>query len=85
LRIEAGRRSIPILVKQYVKLGGNFLAFARDPDFRDSLDALVLIDLARAPITILQRYMGAAGCAAFVECHGRWPRGGEVVSKMEIG
>lgn len=74
--LEERRRGLPILVKQYVRLGGRFLEFTRDPDFGDSLDALVVVDLARAPVGDLERYLGRSGCAAFLECHGRWPRGG---------
>jgi hypothetical protein len=53
LEIERGERGVPVLLKQYLKLGGRMLGFARDPDFRDSLDALVLVDLSAAPLRVL--------------------------------
>jgi hypothetical protein len=52
-----------------LKLGGRVLGFARDPDFRDSLDALMLVDLSVAPLDVLGRYMGDEGLRAFIEYH----------------
>ena len=67
--LEQGERSLPVLLRQYLKLGGRVLAFARDPDFHDSLDALVLVDLSVAPLEVLVRYMGDEGLRAFLEYH----------------
>lgn len=67
--LERRERSLPVLLKQYLKLGGRVLGFARDPDFRDSLDALVLVDLSIAPLDALSRYMGEEGLRAFLEYH----------------
>jgi hypothetical protein len=69
LELEGGKRRMPVLLKQYLKLGGRVLSFARDPDFHDSLDALVLVDLSTAPVRVLERYMGAEGTCAFFEYH----------------
>jgi putative hemolysin len=69
LAIERGERGVPILLKQYLKLGGRVLGFARDPNFRDSLDVLVLVDLSAAPPRVLERYMGPDGLAAFLDYH----------------
>jgi putative hemolysin len=69
LELEGGKRGVPVLLKQYLKLGGRVLCFARDPDFHDSLDALVLVDLSAAPVRVLERYMGAEGTGAFFEYH----------------
>ena len=44
-------------------------SFARDPDFHDSLDVLVLVDLSAAPVRVLQRYMGREAACAFFEYH----------------
>jgi putative hemolysin len=67
--LEHGERSLPALLKQYLKLGGRVLGFARDPDFRDSLDALILVDLSAAPPEALTRYMRDEGFRAFLEYH----------------
>jgi putative hemolysin len=67
--LEHGERSLPVLLKQYLKLGGRVLGFARDRDFRDSLDALILVDLSAAPPEVLVRYMGEEGLRAFLDYH----------------
>jgi len=67
--LERGERTLPVLLRQYLKLGGRVLSFARDPDFRDSLDALILVDLSAAPLEALARYMGSEGLRAFLDYH----------------
>lgn len=69
--LEGGRKGIPILVRQYVKLGGKVLAFSRDPSFGDTLDGLMLVDLCQAPRRVLGRFMGTPELAAFLEHHER--------------
>ena len=65
--IEQDATGIPILLKHYVRLGGKFLGFSIDPKFNDTLDALVLVDLARTDPRILERYMGREGLASFMD------------------
>jgi len=62
-------RSLPVLLRQYLKLGGEILAFNVDPDFGDTLDGLVLVDLLRSEGTSLSRYMGADAYAVFRAYH----------------
>jgi len=69
LELEGGKRGVPVLLKHYLKLGGRVLSFARDPEFHDSLDALVLLDLSAAPVRVLERYMGGEGARAFFDYH----------------
>src|SRR5688500_19705383 len=38
--IEADRRGVPVLLRQYLKLNAKLLGFNVDPDFGDVLDAL---------------------------------------------
>ncbi len=71
--LEEGRLGVPVLIKQYAKLGGRFLEFSRDPGFGDSLDGLVVVDLAHTPVSALERYVGEAGLAAFLEIHAPRP------------
>lgn len=47
--IEPDRKGIPILLKQYLKLGGIVLAFNVDSRFSGVLDGLIVVDLRRAP------------------------------------
>ncbi|MDR3553885.1 MAG: GNAT family N-acetyltransferase [Syntrophobacteraceae bacterium] len=68
--IEKDAKGIPILLKHYVKLGGQFLGFCEDPAFCRSIDALVLVDLAHTEPKILERYMGQSGSASFLRFHG---------------
>lgn len=63
-------RTVPVLVRQYWKLGARVLAFSTDPAFRDCLDALMIVDLADLPSAALQRYLGKDGAAAFRAHHG---------------
>ncbi|MFH1138554.1 MAG: GNAT family N-acyltransferase [Pseudomonadota bacterium] len=67
--IEDDSKGIPILLKQYVKLGGKSLCFNVDQNFQDVLDALILVDLTQTDNRILERYMGHEGARTFGEYH----------------
>jgi putative hemolysin len=67
--LEPDGKGIPILVKQYVKLGGKLLAFSVDPQFGNTLDGFVMVDLTRTSPEILGRYMGKDEAAAFLAWH----------------
>ena len=67
--IEADRKGIPVLLRQYLKLGGKLLAFNVDKDFSDCLDGLIVVDLLQADRRQLERYMGKEGLAAFQAYH----------------
>jgi hypothetical protein len=67
--IESENKGIPILIKQYLKLGGKILAFNRDPHFSNVLDGLILVDLTTTPVNLLERYMGKAGAGTFLNYH----------------
>ena len=72
--IEEDGKGVPILIKQYVKLGGEVLSFNVDRHFSDALDGLMVVDLTRADHKVLKRYMGAEGFREFMDCHfGRKP------------
>jgi len=63
--IERDRKGIPILLKHYMKLGGEILAFSVDPGFSDVLDGLILVDLNHTDSRLLERYMGKEGASCF--------------------
>lgn len=67
--IENDHKGIPILIKQYLKLGGKILAFNVDPDFSDVVDGLILIDLRKAGTRTRSRYMGEDADKVFREYH----------------
>jgi putative hemolysin len=64
--IEADGKGVPVLLKQYLKLGGRLLGFNVDPDFSNVLDVLVMVDLRQTDPRTLVRYMGADGARTFL-------------------
>lgn len=69
--IEGEKKSIPILLKQYLKLNGKLLGFNIDPDFSDVLDGLVWVDLTMTDPKILVRFLGRENARAFLAHHGK--------------
>ncbi|MBR5591113.1 MAG: lysophospholipid acyltransferase family protein [Kiritimatiellae bacterium] len=55
---ENGQQDIPILIRQYMKLGGKIAAFNVDPDFGTAIDGLIFVDLLKASPRDIARYMG---------------------------
>ena len=72
-RIEGNNKGVPILLKQYLKLGGRLLGFNADDQFSDALDGLVMVDLRASEQRVLARYMGEEGAIAFLARHGTEP------------
>lgn len=71
--IEADQRNVPVLLRQYLKLGGKLLGFNIDEDFGDVLDGLILIDLTQTDSKLLERYLGKQEAADFLAVHGLRP------------
>ena len=67
--IETDQKEIPVLLRQYLKMGGELLGFNLDRNFSDSLDAFIVVDLTRTDPKMLSRYMGAENSARFLEYH----------------
>jgi putative hemolysin len=67
--IEADQKGVPILLKQYLRLGGRLLGFNVDPEFSSVLDVLIMVDLRRTEPKILARYMGREGAESFLRGH----------------
>jgi putative hemolysin len=57
-QLEPDQKGLPILIKEYVKLGGQFLAFSVDPDFQDAMDGFVVVNLDRTSSRLLSLHMG---------------------------
>lgn len=68
--LEPDGKGVPILLKQYLKLGGKILGFNIDPDFSNVLDGLIMVDLTTADRRSLARYFGEEGLAKFLALHG---------------
>jgi putative hemolysin len=64
--MESDGKGVPILLKQYIKLGGKLLGFNVDTSFSDALDGLVLVNLRETEPEVLHRYMGKDGAASFL-------------------
>jgi putative hemolysin len=62
---EADRKGVPVLLRQYLKLGGRVLGFNVDPEFGDCVDFLTLVDLRRSPHAALARYMSPESLGRF--------------------
>ena len=67
--LEPDGKGMPVLLRQYLKLGARFFAFNVDPDFSDALDATMLVDLTKTDRKLLQRYLGEEGMASFLAHH----------------
>ncbi|WP_257288179.1 MULTISPECIES: lysophospholipid acyltransferase family protein [unclassified Endozoicomonas] len=65
-QIEEDNKGIPILLKQYLKLHGELVAFNVDPNFNNALDGLIIVDLLKVDERTLNKYMGVAGARAFL-------------------
>ena len=68
--LEPDGKGVPVLIRNYLRLGGRILGFNRDPGFSDSIDCLLLMDLKDTEPHLLQRYVGSDGVAAI---QGRQP------------
>ncbi len=68
--IESDDRGVPVLLRQYLKLGGRILGFNIDTHFANSIDCLLWVDLLRTDPNLLAKYMGKAEIAAFHRHHG---------------
>ena len=71
--LKADGKGLPILVRQYSKLGGRLLCFSVDRRFSNTLDGFVVIDLTRTDPDVLARYMGKERASAFHAFHSESP------------
>jgi putative hemolysin len=67
--VESDCKGLPILLRQYAKVGGKLLSFNVDRKFSNVLDGLVVVDLRKAQSAVLERYMGREGAAQFRQKH----------------
>ncbi len=68
--LETDGKGIPILLQQYLNLGGQILDFSVDRKFSNVLDGLIVVDLLKPTHRQLERYMGKANAAEFLRFHG---------------
>lgn len=68
--IETDQKTMPVLLRQYLKLNAKLLGFNVDPDFGGVLDGLMLLDLCDVERGVLNRYMGKENATTFLKYHG---------------
>jgi hypothetical protein len=68
-KIEKDNKGVPTLIKHYLKLNGQFLAFNLDKDFANVIDGLVWVDLLKTDEKLIERFLGAQGLRDFHAFH----------------
>jgi putative hemolysin len=56
--LEQSPAGVPVLLRQYLRLGGKLLGFNVDAQFANALDGLILVDLTKTEPKLLERYLG---------------------------
>lgn len=64
--MEPDGKGAPVLLRQYLKLGGRLACFNVDESFSGVVDGLIVVDLLRTEPRVLQKYMGREQLAAFL-------------------
>lgn len=67
--LEADGKGMPVLLRQYLRLGGKVLGFNVDAAFSNVLDGLIMVDLTQTDPGVLERYMGPEASAGFLAQH----------------
>jgi putative hemolysin len=67
--VESDRKGVPILLKQYLKLGGGIAGFNVDAAFGNVVDGLIIVDLTKTERRTLERYLGKDGARMFLAHH----------------
>lgn len=60
---------IPVLLRHYLKVGGKLVGFNVDPDFNDSLDGLIVVDLLETSERSLAKFMGRDNAEKYLQYH----------------
>ena len=65
-QLEGDSKGMPVLLRQYLKMGGKLLGFNIDAAFANVLDGLIMVDLTQTDPAVLARYMGREACEEFL-------------------
>ena len=85
--LEGKGKGLPVLIRQYLKMGGRFAGFNIDPDFSWVVDGLVVVDLLQAPKAMLNRTMGSENLESFLNFHkqaGEIPFAEDWIASVDI-
>jgi putative hemolysin len=74
--LDVEGKGVPVLLRQYLKLQARAVGFSVDPAFGHVVDALMVVDLPQAPVSMLRRYMGAEAAQAYLASHAEARRPG---------
>lgn len=66
---EPDKKGMPVLLRHYLKLRAQVLAFNVDAAFGNALDALMVVDLPSVERPMLNRYLGAEGATRYLAHH----------------
>jgi putative hemolysin len=69
--LEADGKGIPVLLREYLRIGARVADLHVDMSFGNTLDALVLIDLLKSDARILARYFEVEGVRELYRAHQR--------------
>lgn len=64
--LEDDAKGMPVLLRQYLKLGGRILGFNVDPAFNRVIDCLLLVDLHATGADTLGKFMGRDAARAYL-------------------
>jgi hypothetical protein len=67
--IEIQRREIPVLLRQYLNLGGQLLSFNIDKSFSGVMDGLIVVELLKTEPKMMERYMGIDDMNKYLSYH----------------
>ena len=67
--VEQDGKGLPVLLRQYLNLGGAMVAFNVDNAFSGVVDGLFIVDLCRLSPRLLTKYLGAEGAERFTKEH----------------
>lgn len=67
--LEPNAAGIPVLLRQYLRLGGKLVSFNVDPEFSNALDGLIVVDLTKTEPSLLDRYLGKQEAQSFLAFH----------------
>ena len=68
--VEFDNKGIPTLLKHYLKLDGQLLAFNVDNEFGSCIDGLIMVDLLKTDPKLLKSYMGEKQTIEYRKYHG---------------
>ena len=69
--LESDNKPVPVLLKHYLRLNGQMIAFNIDPAFGECLDGLIVVDVLKADPKLLKAYMGEEGLKNYFHFHGQ--------------